>query len=129
MVFGFNYIEWQYGIEQEKKIKPELEKKFGSLKEPKTKYSKFDFFNDNYFIEIKSRKCKSSLYDTSLLPAEKIDEQFTQQVFVFNFIDCVKYIYYDKEKFNKFTLKIFNRNSNYPPKFYYYIPLTEMETL
>ena len=46
-----------FGLQQENLTKSELEIKFGSLWKL-DKYNEFDFYNENYFVELKSRRIR-----------------------------------------------------------------------
>jgi len=118
--------DYQYGEQQQKHIKPLLEKHFGFLNE-KERYSKYDFENDEICIEVKSRKNKHNAYSTTLLTANKITDTNKKIIFIFNFTDKLMYIKYDKEKFNTYTKKMFSRaNQRWDEKEYLYIPITDL---
>jgi hypothetical protein len=83
-----------FGLSQEEKIKHKLEEKFGTLTKL-DKYNNFDFCNDKYFIEVKSRRIKHNRYDTlffdeiKLKKAKEIIKKGYEIFFVFNCTDGI----------------------------------------
>jgi hypothetical protein len=118
--FEDDYI---FGLSQEDKIKDILESKFGKLVK-NSRYCKYDFENEKYCIELKSRKNEYSKYPTTLLTCNKITDTKKKLYFVFNFEDGIYYIKYKEHIFNTFQKKPFSRiNEEYDKKDYYYIPI------
>lgn len=83
-----------FGLSQEEIIKHKLEEKFGTLTKL-DKYNNFDFYNDNYFIEVKSRRIKHDRYDTiyfdeiKLKKAKEIIKKGYEVFFIFNCSDGI----------------------------------------
>lgn len=122
--------DYIYGEEQQKKLKSILEAKFGTLKEM-DRWSKHDFKNQHFNIEIKSRKNTYSAYPTTLITCNKIVEEPNKRLyFIFNFTDGVYYIRYKKALFDTFEKKMFSRiNQAYDEKEYLYIPIQYLKNL
>jgi hypothetical protein len=117
--------DYKYGEEKEKAIKVILEKKFGELKSG-DRYSKYDFENDNLCIEVKSRRNKHNQYPTTLFALNKIIDTNKTILCIFNFIDKIMYIKYNKEKFDRYEKKKINYIDT---KTYYFIPISDLTEL
>lgn len=122
--------DYKFGEMQEEAIKPKLEAKFGELVQT-DRWAKYDFINDRYNIEVKSRKCKYNAYQTTLLTCNKIVKESGKKLyFIFNFIDGIYYIRYKKSLFETFEKKLFSRiNKEYDMKEYIYIPINFLKKL
>jgi len=90
------------------------------------RYDKYDFMGESCYYELKSRRNKYLDYPTTLIPSDKIDDT-KNIIFIFNFIDGLYYIKYNKEIFDTFEKKPFKRRQridyNDKEKDYYYIPI------
>jgi len=81
-----------FGLSEEVRIKSQLEEKYGKLVKL-DKYNNYDYFNDDYFIEIKSRRIKHDKYKTLFFSKKKLDkakkilESGFRIVFIWNCID------------------------------------------
>ena len=69
-------IDLRYGFKSENEIHSYLEQYFGELKKSeedptKGKYYEFDKFNDNYFIELKTRRINHNRYSTLMFGYNK----------------------------------------------------------
>jgi hypothetical protein len=101
-----------FGIIQQKKIKPILENIFGELIEFEDRYSKFDYMNHKFNIELKSRiNVKITTFSKTLLALNKIKEcEGKELIFVFNFVcnglNEIYYIKYDKKVFELFDTEL-----------------------
>jgi len=119
--------DYQYGEQQQKHIKPLLEKHFGFLTEGQ-RYSKYDFENEDICIEVKSRKNRHDAYPNTLLTANKITDTNKTIIFIFNFTDKIMYIKYDREQFCKYEAKMFSRSRQmWDEKIYIYIPIEDLK--
>lgn len=82
----------KFGLSQEKFLYNQLNNIFGNLNKFDNKYSRFDFYNNEYLIELKSRNCKYNSYPSSMVGLNKLqykDSLNRKKVFIFNFIDGV----------------------------------------
>jgi hypothetical protein len=80
------------------------------LKFTDNKFHKFDYENDDYLIELKSRNNKSNFYKTTIIGYNKIKyglKNNKKMIFVFKFTDKVQYIEYDKDIFDTFEIKTY----------------------
>ena len=92
-----------FGFGEEDKIQPFLEDNLGKLKKL-CKYHPFDFENDEYIIEVKSRRIPHNKYKTLMFnysKLEKLELMDTEKtaVFVFNCDDGVYCWEYDSTEF------------------------------
>lgn len=86
-------------------------------------YSNFDFYDDKYKYELKSRRCSMSDYPTTMIPVMKCHKH---TYLLFLFTDGLYYIKYKKKVFKNFEKKYFalKRNDKIDVnKEYYYIPI------
>lgn len=97
-----------------------------TLNKATNKYSPWDYKGENYYYELKSRKCLSSTYPTTLIGADKFIKGL-KQIFIFNFLDKILYI--EKEELPTLETKKFKRTGNYVRKDYYFIPLSCLKIL
>ena len=98
-----------FGFSEEDRLKPLLEKKFGELTKL-DKYSSYDFENENYLIEMKSRRINHDKYNTLMInysKIEKIDsmvgsgelDEDKNIVFIFNCEDGIYYWDLNKDEY------------------------------
>lgn len=82
-----------FGLGAEIEIKNILEEKFGELNQL-DKYHPFDFENDNYLIELKSRRINHNQYPTAMVNLSKIQRTSNSnknRIIVFNYRDGIYY--------------------------------------
>jgi hypothetical protein len=118
-----------FGRAQESLVLPRIRSHFNDTIEAEGgSFTRNDFFGQRYKYELKSRTCAYADYPTTLLPADKVFEE--NHIFLFNFTNGLYYITYNKEKFDTFEKKVFQRRrraDHYDvPKPYYYIPIAEL---
>ena len=104
-----SYInDYNYGMKSEARVlktirhfwnKPNIEK-------TKDKYSTYDFFDGQIYYELKSRKCSSSQYNTTMIPSGKLYSKY-EQILLFDFTDGLYYIKYSPEEFANFERRMF----------------------
>ena len=99
---GFSKKAYSFGIQQEQRLKPILEQYFNTtLAIPKNKFSRYDYYDDNIEIELKSRRVYSYDYNTYHLCKGKIDYAKTtnkQFFIVLNFLDKIMVCNYSEHK-------------------------------
>lgn len=97
----------KFGLTEEKKVKPLLENHFNIKLNQNTQFSTIDFENSNYLFELKSRRINHNQYYTAFISKNKIDyfEKSNKNCYiVWNYLDGIFYLKYDKELFKKFTI-------------------------
>lgn len=86
---------------------PLLEKQFGSLKRTTYKYDRFDYKNEKYIIELKTRNCNHNAFDGngglmfnySKIEKMKKKNDKRETIFAFNCLDGIYYWKYDDKTF------------------------------
>lgn len=105
----FYPADYTFGTEQENLVLPKLREFFGrEIKKSQNQYDKSDFFDDEYYYEMKSRTNAYSKYPTTMITEDKIRED-KKLILLFNFTDGLYYIEYDKEKFDGYERRMFSR--------------------
>ena len=90
-----------FGLSNEPIVIDKLSKYFNeTIEKTKEKYCPCDAFSPTTKYEIKTRRCKSTTYDTTIIPIKKVENMKDRLVFVFHFTNGLFYIVYDKQKFN-----------------------------
>lgn len=91
-----------------------------NLKQTTFKYDFFDFISDKYVIEMKSRRINSNQYNEVFISYNKITNYINSDnydkkklILIFNFLDKIKYIIYDKNLFDTFKINVINTRSDY----------------
>lgn len=99
------HLDKRMGDIGETTILPKLQSHFNmSIRKTTNAYEKFDYIDDaGTKYELKTRRNCMNAYPTTLIPKHKV--LGGEQYFVFNFIDKVSYIKYDKELFDTFETK------------------------
>lgn len=134
--------ELEWGLKQEKIVKPQLENYFKIPLKKTGDKDTFDFINEKnkVLIELKSRRNTKNKYSTTMIgdnkwekSIEKLDEGWTIY-YVFNFTDCLCYYKFLKENIDKVKKSVGGRcdRGKKEFKYYRYIPisyLTEIEEI
>lgn len=123
----FYPADYQFGTSQEDLVLPRLREFFNrDIKKSEDKYSKSDFYDDEYLYEMKSRTNAYSKYPTTMITADKIVND-KKLIFLFNFTDGLYYIEYNKDKFSKYEQKLFSRaNVSWNEKLHIYINIEDL---
>ena len=98
-----------------------------------TKYSPFDYMGNNCLIELKSRRCNSSTYPTTIIGINKFNQidPNIKYILIFSFTDIVLYIEYEEELFNTFSIKTVSRRDRgrVESAKYYHIPIKNLKPI
>ena len=120
------------GESKELKNKRFLESFYGELEKTGT-FDHFDFKGKNCFVEFRTRTCFRSHYDTTMLPACKIDWAKKQEYpcfIVIQFTDDIYYWLVDKTmEFERKMGGRCDRNWNEYKNAYYYVPVNLFQKL
>lgn len=97
-------VDLEYGLEREKLVLEKIKKFFNDDTISKTtdRFCKYDFISSTCKYELKSRKNKYRAYPTTIIPTHKAIEN-DKLIFLFNFVDGLYYIEYDRETFDRFN--------------------------
>jgi len=87
----------------------------------------FDFEGNNILIELKSRRCNSFTYPTTIIGINKFKniDPNKKYILLFSFTDFVLYIEYDEPLFNTFEIKTITRRDRgrIESSKYFHIPI------
>jgi len=124
--------DYSFGKDKETEILKILKIKFNeNITTSINQFERYDFKDDKYYYELKSRNNKYSDYPTTLIEKGKVINE--NIIFLFNFTDGLYYIKYKKSKFDKFECKEFVRHKridfNDKPKLYYFIPINKLKKI
>ena len=92
----------EFGHKEEIRIKSILEEYFGELN-VLDKYNPFDYENDEYLIELKSRRIPHNKYDTAMVNYSKLlrtSNTRKKRVIIFNYSDGLFYWYVNSDDYN-----------------------------
>jgi len=122
--------DYKNGMEGEREVLPIIKEFFKrDIKATTYKFDTFDFYDEEYKYELKTRTNAYSQYPTTLISTNKITDN-TKMIFLFNFTDGLYYIEYEKTLFDTFERKMFVRNkrSDYVDKLreHLFIPITHL---
>ena len=124
--------DYSYGLKKEDELLPIIKSFFQrDIQKSTNKFERFDYSDEKYKYELKSRNNTYDKYPTTLICADKIAKGI---IFLFHFSDnSLYYIKYRKSKFNTFEKKMFVRNkrSDYDDleKEYIYIPIEHLKKI
>ena len=121
------YLDLQFGKNKEIEIHKMLECYFSTTLQITSKYGLMDFYNDDIYIELKSRRNTYNKYNTTIIGSNKIDYVKTlnkKSYFVFYFIDGLFLIEYSDNIFNSFDIceQYIFRDNKKELKINYHIP-------
>ena len=118
----------KFGVAQEEIALPKLREFFKrDIKRTDDPYAPFDFFDEEYYYEMKSRKNNHNKYPTTLITADKVVGENKKIILLFNFTDGLYYIEYNKDKFNTYSCQAFSRAGvAWNAKQHYYIPIGDL---
>ena len=87
------YSDLVFGKLKETEIKEILEGFFNTKLNTTSKYNLIDFYNDDIYIELKSRRNTYNKFNTTIIGSNKIDYVKTLKCyFVFNYLDGLYFI-------------------------------------
>lgn len=121
---------FKYGIEQQKIVLPIIQNYFNrNIIEHIEQYSKYDFSDEIYNYELKSRTNNLNKYPTTMITLNKIDKS-KPLILLFKFTDKLTYIEYDETLFNTFEVKQFSRaKKEWDEKNHIYIPIKYLKVI
>jgi len=122
--------DYKSGIIEQTKLLPVIRDYFkNDIVEIDNKLSPFDYECSKYFYELKTRTNTLNKYPTTMIGINKIQGN-KETILIFKFTDSLTYIEYNKELFNKFEIKKFDRNVKETNKRdYIYIPIEHLKVI
>lgn len=125
--------DYDFGIKKQIDLFPTLSAFFGGNITPTTrKMDPWDYIGDDCVYELKSRTNTYSKYPTTLVGLDKVKENMKKIIFLFNFVDGLYYIEYEKNLFDTFEKQPFRRfreGVNDKEKPYIYIPIEHLKRI
>jgi hypothetical protein len=120
------------GKEDELLVLPKIQKFFNrDIIKVKDEYSRYDFQDNIYKYELKSRNNNYNKFPTTIIPSDKIIDK--NLILLFNFYDGLYYIEYNDWDFSNFGRNIFCREKrigyNDKPKEYIFIPIESLKKI
>jgi len=128
----------QYGFGEESKLHAVLDDAFCDNLEKVSGYASMDYKNatNTLYVELKSRRIKHDQYPTALISASKIGfckNTNADCYFVYQYVDGLFYVKYDKELFETFERSMYERgarpDAENNPKDTYFIPVEHLKPL
>ena len=99
------------------------------INEIPNKLSPFDYECSKYYYELKTRTNTLKKYPTTMIGCNKIEGN-KKTILIFQYTDCLCYIKYNKELFDTFEIKKFDRNMKSSNKSdYIYIPIEHLKII
>jgi hypothetical protein len=123
--------ELKQGLHIQEIVLPIIQSYFNrNIKPTKDKYNRYDYLDDKYNYELKSRTNEYNKFPTTLIGLDKID---INTIYLFYFTDGLYFIEYNKILFDSFEIKDFVRHPRYgkvdKPKKYIYIPIEHLNKI
>jgi hypothetical protein len=115
------------GKQSEATVLPIIKEYFKrEIKPTEDKYNKFDFKDETYNYELKSRTNKMNQYPTTMVTLNKCQNN---SILLFKYTDCLAYIEYDEERFKKYDVKNYTRYEDRNAKEHIFIPVQDLTVI
>jgi len=117
--------DYLFGTEKQKEVLPKIINHFKrNIKENMGQYAKFDFEDDLFNYELKSRKNNLNKYPDTMITMNKLLSAQKGLILLFNFTDHLAYIEYDEALFSTFKTQNFSRAKlDWDKKEHIFIPI------
>ncbi len=128
-------LDLNFGFKKEDDCECHINKYFKTKVIKTIKGHLFDYFDDNGYYELKSRRNTHNKYPTTIIGLNKIkyveNNPNNTYHFLFWFSDGLYYIEYNKEQFSKYEITLGGRNDRgkVEIKDYLYIPITDLKKI
>ena len=93
---------------------------------------KYDAYSTTTKYEIKSRRCRSNTFLTTIIPVHKVRNVTDRLVFLFHFTDGLYYIVFDNELFKTFkqeTITYYRTGGLNEPVLHFMIPVEQLQRI
>lgn len=125
--------DYHLGTESEKAIQPLLEEAFGELRRT-DKFCCFDFENDEYVVELKTRRVSRCAYPTTMIGVDKVCKALKtgrRVILAFSFTDGSFYIEATPETLRNYSVQRGGRCDRGRPEMnsYYFIPVEKLKKI
>jgi hypothetical protein len=112
------------GKQSETQILPIIKEYFKrDIKQTEDKYNEFDFRDETYQYELKTRTNKMNQYPTTMTTLNKCKPN---SILLFKYTDCLAYIEYDEERFKQYEITKYTRYEDKPTRDHIYIPVKDL---
>jgi hypothetical protein len=115
----------------EEKVLPIIKEFFKrDIQQSKNQYDKYDFFDNKYNYECKTRLVNKNTYIDTMITFNKLKDDDKPLILLFNFLDKLCYIKYNKEKFKKYRINKFSRAQlKNDEKHHIYIDISDLKDI
>jgi len=123
--------EYNFGLKGELACSELICNQF-NVKKNVSRWALFDFESDEYLVELKTRRCKSTQYKDVIMNASKINkarETDKKVLFIYNFLDGLYYWEFDKSVELRQDMNGRMDRGMYEEQLMYYIPINLMKKL
>jgi hypothetical protein len=122
---------YKMGKKEEEVILPILKEYFKrDIQQHPERYSKYDYYDDKYQYEVKTRTNALKAYDTTMITEDKVRDCKCPVMLLFNFTDCIASIEFNEEKFKPYERRPFSRaKMKEDEKEHIYIPITDLNII
>mgnify|MGYP003669631707 CR=1 FL=1 len=124
---------YKYGERKEEALLPVLREYFGKeiMRSKGGRYAKYDYADEKFNYELKSRTNKMERYPTTMITRNKVEGNADKDlILLFNFTDCLAYIQYEAEQFKNYSTENFSRlGATFDEKPHLYIPIEHLKII
>ena len=123
--------EYKFGLKGELECSELICERF-NVKKNADRWAVFDFESDEYLVELKTRRCKSTQYKDIMMNAPKIikaKETNKKVIFIYNFLDGLYYWEFDKNITLRQDLNGRSDRGFDETQIMYYIPINLMKKI
>jgi len=90
------------------------------------KYNEFDFKDEIYNYELKTRTNTMKAYPTTMTTLNKCKPN---SILLFKYTDCLAYISYDEERFKQYEVKAYTRYEDRENRDHIFIPVQDLTVI
>jgi hypothetical protein len=123
--------DYKFGCQNQKIVFPKIKSFFNrDIKENLNQYDKYDFEDNLYNYELKTRKNTMNKYPDTMITLNKLNDEQKKLILLFSYTDKLTYIEYDKELFKTFRTNNFSRaKQEWDEKVHIYIPIEHLKII
>ena len=115
---------YAFGKQSEAEILPIIREYFKrEIKQTEEKFNEYDFKDDIYNYELKTRTNLMNAYPTTMTTLNKCK---ANSILLFKYIDCLAYIEYDEEKFKNYGITKYTRYEDKHKRDHIFIPIKDL---
>ena len=115
---------YKFGKSSEEAILPIIREYFKrEIKATEGRYSSFDYKDEKYNYELKTRTNKMQQYPTTMITINKCE---VNSILLFKYTDYLAYIEYDEEKFKTYEVKKYTRYEDRQKRDHIFIPVKDL---